>query len=124
MLKLLLKLGVVALAANATYHVGSEYLTYIKFQDSIRDAAIFKARNDEELTAKIVSLAQQYEVPLDEDNLSIVRVGQKVDVTGWYDKPIEIFPSYEYPWHFGLSVDVTTLTTPTQAVPTFRQNLR
>ena len=124
MLKLLVKLAVVALVANAAYHVGAEYLTYIKFQDAIRDAAIFKARNDEELTARIVSLAQQYEVPLDEENISIDREGKKVGVTGWYDKPVEVFPSYEYPWHFGLSIDVVTQTTPTQAVPTFRQNLR
>ena len=38
MFKLLLKLAVVALVANAAYHVGAEYLTYIKFQDAIRDA--------------------------------------------------------------------------------------
>ena len=124
MLKLLLKLAVVALVANTAYHIGVEYLTYIKFQDAIRDAAIFKARNDQELVARIVSLAQQYEVPLNEENITIDRQGKRVNVIGWYDKPIEVVPTYEYPWHFGLSIDVVTQTTPTQAVPTFHQNLR
>ena len=124
MLKLLLKLAVVALVANAAYHVGAEYLTYVKFEDAIRDAAIFKARNDQELAARIVSLAQQYELPLNEENITIDRQGKRVNVIGWYDKPIEVVPTYEYPWHFGLSIDVVTQTTPTQAAPTFHQNLR
>lgn len=120
MLKLLFKLALVALLANSAYHIGAEYLTYIKFQDAIRDAAIFKARNDEELMSRIIALAQQYEVPLDEENLTIDRQGTRVTVNGWYDKDIEIVPTYEYPWHFGLAIDVVTQTTPTQAAPTFK----
>jgi hypothetical protein len=105
-IKLFLKLAVVALLANAAYHIGSEYLTYIKFRDAIRDAAMFKAKNDTELMARIVDLAAQYEIPLDEDNVSIEREERRVFVEGWYDKPIEVVPSYEYPWHFGLSLEV------------------
>jgi hypothetical protein len=105
-IKLFLKLAVVALLANAAYHIGSEYLTYIKFRDAIRDAAMFKAKNDAELMARIVDLAAQYEIPLDEDNVSIEREERKIFVEGWYDKPIEVVPSYEYPWHFGLSLEV------------------
>jgi hypothetical protein len=105
-IKLFLKLAVVALLANAAYHIGSEYLTYVKFRDAIRDAAMFKAKNDTELMARIVDLAAQYEVPLDEDNVSIEREERKIHVEGWYDKPIEVVPNYEYPWHFGLSLEV------------------
>lgn len=108
MLKLLVKLALVALLANSAYHIGAEYLTYIKFQDAVRDAAIFKAHNDEELLSRIMTLAQQYEVPLDEQNITIDRQGTRVTVNGWYDKDIEIVPTYEYPWHFGLAIDVTT----------------
>ena len=114
MIKLLFKLAIVALLANAAYHVGSEYLTYIKFRDAIRDAAMFKAKNDTELMARIVELAAQYEVPLQEENLTIERVERKVNVEGWYDKPIEIVPNYKYPWHFGLSLEVVTPAIPGQ----------
>jgi hypothetical protein len=110
-IKLALKLAIVALLANAVYHIGSEYLTYIKFRDAIRDAAMFKAKNDTELMARIVDLAAQYEVPLDQENLTIEREDRRVNVDGWYDKPIEIVPNYEYPWHFGLSLEVLTPTT-------------
>ena len=114
MIKLLLKLAIVALLANAAYHVGSEYLTYIKFRDAIRDAAMFKAKNDTELMARIVELAAQYEVPLQEENVTIERVERKVNVEGWYDKPIEVVPNYQYPWHFGLSLEVVTPAIPGQ----------
>jgi hypothetical protein len=107
-IKLLVKLAIVALLANAAYHIGSEYLTYIKFRDAIRDAAMFKAKNDAELMARIVELAGQYEVPLQEENVSISREERRVNIEGWYDKPIELVPNYEYPWHFGLSLEVLT----------------
>jgi hypothetical protein len=109
-IKLLIKLAIVALLANAAYHIGAEYLTYIKFRDAIRDAAMFKARNDTELMARIMDLAAQYEIPLDEENLTIERRERQVNIEGWYDKPIEVAPSYQYPWHFGLSLDVLTPT--------------
>lgn len=108
MIKLLFKLAIVALLANAAYHIGSEYLTYFKFRDAIRDAAMFKAKNDTELMARIMDLAAQYEIPLDEENVSIQREERKISVEGWYDKPVEVAPNYDYPWHFGLSLEVVS----------------
>jgi len=114
--KLLVKLAIVALIANSAYHIGSEYLTYVRCRDAVRDAAMFKAKNDTELTARIMDLATQFEVPLDEDNLTISREDRRVSIEGWYDKPIEIAPSYEYPWHFGLELEIvappTSVITP------------
>ncbi|MGE3956790.1 MAG: hypothetical protein AB7H96_08745 [Vicinamibacterales bacterium] len=112
MLKLAIKLAIVALVANAGYHVGAEYLTYIKFRDSIRDAAMFKAKTDADLLGRILDLAGEYEVPVDAENVTIEREQRKVLVDGWYDKPIEVLPNYEYPWHFGFTVEVMQPTLP------------
>jgi hypothetical protein len=109
-IKLLLKLAAVALLANAVYHVGSEYLTYLRFRDAIRDAAMFKARNNAELMARILDIAGQYEIPLDQDNLTIEREERRVTVDGWYDKPIEVVPNYEYPWHFSIEEEIVVPT--------------
>jgi hypothetical protein len=107
MIKLFLKLAVVALLANAVYHVGSEYLTYIRFRDAIRDAAMFKASNDEDLSARIMELAGEYDVPLEESALTIHREERKVSIAGHYDKPIELVPTFFYPWPFSWSIDAT-----------------
>lgn len=106
MIKLLAKLIVVAFVANAAFHVGSEYLTYVKFRDAIRAAAMFKAKNNTDLMSRILDLANQYDIPVDEDNITIQREERQVKVEGWYDKPIEVVPGYEFPWHFSLSLEV------------------
>ena len=122
MIKLLLKLAAVALLANAVYHVGSEYLTYLRFRDAIRDAAMFKARNNAELMARILDIAGQYEIPLDQDNLTIEREERRVTVDGWYDKPIEVVPNYEYPWHFSIEEEIVVPTiVPLPGAPPQRQ---
>ena len=106
MIKLLAKLIVIALLANAVFHVGSEYLAYVKFRDAIREAGMFKAKNDTELVARILDLANRYEIPIEEANITIQRQERQVIVEGWYDKPIEILPNYKYPWHFSLSLEI------------------
>ena len=72
-MKLLIKLAIAALLANAAYRIGSEYLTYIKFRDAIRDAAMFKATDDVELRKKIMDLSDEYDVPLVDEALIIHR---------------------------------------------------
>lgn len=105
MIKLLIKLGIVALLANAAFHVGSEYLTYFRFRDAIREAAMFRAKTDAELLGRILDLAGEYEVPIDAENITIDRDQRKILVDGWYDKMVEVLPSYQYPWHFDFAVE-------------------
>jgi hypothetical protein len=107
MIKRLIQLAVFALLANAAYRVGNEYLTFIKFRDDVRDAAMYKATNDEELVARIMDLAGEYDVPLDQQALTINRRERQVRIAGSYNKPIEVAPRYFYPWHFEWAMDAT-----------------
>ena len=109
-MKLLVKLAIVALLANAAYRVGSEYLTYVKFRDDIREAAMFKARDDAELKQRIMDLSQTYDIPLDESAVAIDRDDRRVSIQGKYEKPIEVVPTWTYPWPFSWSIDVVTST--------------
>lgn len=107
MFKLFFRLAVAALLANAAYRVGLEYLTYINFRDAVRDAAMFKARNDDELRGLIVELASDYDVPQEESAFDIQREERRVVIAGNYEKPIEIVPTYFYPWQFSWTIDAT-----------------
>ena len=69
------------------------------------DDYVVKPFSTPELMARVRELAEQYEVPLDEDNMVIEREERRFHVNGWYDKEIEVAPNYFYPWHFGLSLD-------------------
>lgn len=118
MLKLLVKLAIAALLANAGYRVGSEYLTHIKFRDAVRDAAMFKAKTDEELRHRIMDLSSEYEIPLSEDAVTIQREDRHVFIQGSYKKSIEVVPRLHYPWPFSWAIDAMTSTT----VPLTRRN--
>lgn len=109
-MKLLVKVAIAALIANALFHVGTEYLTYIKFRDAIRDAAMFKAHTDADLEIEIMALANDYSVPVQREALSIRREARHVFVDGSYHKDIEIAPRVVYAWPFSWAIDVMTPT--------------
>jgi hypothetical protein len=108
MIKLLVKLAIAALVANAVYRVGSEYLTLIRFRDGVRDAAVYKAKTDDDLRKRIAELATEYDIPLGEDGIGINRQDRRVTVNAEYRKPIELLPSYAVQWPFDASVEVET----------------
>ena len=112
MIKRLIQLAIVALLANAVYRVGLEYLTYIKFRDAIRDAAMFKAKNEEDLRARIADIADDYDVPVDADEVDITHEERVWTIEGSYTKPIEVFPRFEFEWKFPYSLEVVTSTLP------------
>jgi hypothetical protein len=103
--KLLIKLAVVALLANAIYRVGSEYLTFFRFREAVRDAALFRAKTDEELRQRILKLAEEYSVPVSDDHVTIRREQRLLYVNGSYDQPIEVVPRYRYLWHFTWAIE-------------------
>jgi len=106
--KLFLKLAVVALLANAAYRVGLEYLTYVKFRDAVRDAATYKTKDDDELRSRIMDLAGDYDIPLAQDAVTIHREDRQIMVDGSYTKPIEVVPTFQYNWPFTWSIEAMT----------------
>jgi hypothetical protein len=106
MIKLLVKLTVAALVANALYHIGSEYITFIRFRDAIRGAAIYRAKTDDDLRRRIVALAADYDVPIEDADITVGRKGTLVTVSAHYRKPIELAPQYPVSWPFDVSLEV------------------
>lgn len=107
-MKLLIKLAVAALLANAAFRIGSEYLTHIRFRDAVQSAATFRSTTNEDLRKRIGRLVAQYDLPqsMTETALSIERNERHVVVKGSYEKAIEVVPTYRYPWRFNWGVDV------------------
>ncbi len=106
MFRLLIKLAIAALIANAVWRVGSEYLTFYRFKDDVRNAATFRRGTDADLRLKIEQLAANFDVPLDDDALEISSDEDKaIDIEISYVKPIEVLPGYQYPWPFSFAID-------------------
>jgi len=111
MIRTVLKLVVVALAANAVWHLFGAYAPNYKLQDGIQYAALNRgALSDEALQDKILDLAAQFEVPLTANQLSVTHTSNHTIVDVSYVRPVELAPGFSYPWPFSMHIDVLSLT--------------
>jgi hypothetical protein len=109
-MKLLIKLAVVALIANAAWRLGLEYVTHYRFSDSVQEAAIDSNQSDGQLRQHVLELAAKYDVPLTDEALTIRTENSRRFINGSYVKPITILPGYDRNWSFALAVDSYVIT--------------
>jgi hypothetical protein len=106
LIKLILKLALVALVANASWRVGSAYVSHYKFQDAVQQAALFRGtQNDDVLRKKIFELASDFDIPVTDDQVTLTTSEHHTVVEGGYTRIIEVVPGYQYPWEFTFHVD-------------------
>ena len=113
-MKIVLKLIVVALLANALWHVASAYVTSYRFNDAVLGAALQEGIPEDELRQKVVDLASTYSVPIAAAGITFSFEEHHTTVAGSYTLPVSLFPGYEYRWPFNLSVDAYVVAPPTR----------
>jgi hypothetical protein len=111
-MKLLIKLAITALLANAAFRLGTEYLTHYKFRDSVREAAMYRAGSDDELRQRVVETAAAYSIPLKDDGFTIRRDSGQALIRGSYTKPIELVPGFPYAWRFDWEIEAIVSDVP------------
>jgi hypothetical protein len=111
-MKLLIKLAITALIANAAFRLGTEYLTHYKFRDSVREAAMYRAASDDELRQRVVETAASYSIPLKDDGFTIRRDSGQALIQGSYTKPIELVPGFPYSWRFDWEIEAIVSDVP------------
>src|SRR4029077_5143823 len=99
-MKTLIKLALVAVVANATWHIFVVYSAHYKFKDAILYAAEFRGnKNDEQLKQEVLGIAAQAELPIDGDHLPVRRVDEThTTVDTGYTRIVELVPGFTYPW--------------------------
>jgi hypothetical protein len=112
MIKLVVKLALAALVANAVFRVGSEYLTFFRFRDAVHGAAVYKATSDDDLRRRIAVLATEYDIPIDAEEVNVERHGRVITVKTAYHKPIDLLPRYSFEWPFTVSLEAETSSAP------------
>ena len=116
-MKLLIRLLIVAVIANATWRIGSAYLTYYRFKDAVRQTTQFRGKlTDEQVHSRLLELADEYGVPVTDETLTITVRDNHTIVEGSYNQPIDIVPTYRYDWPFKFYVD-TFVTDPANILP-------
>jgi hypothetical protein len=110
-MKVLLKLAIVALLANTTWHLWGVYAAHFKFKDAVQSASQFQgARSEQELQSRILELASQYDVPVTESNFTLRHEQNHTIIDGSYVRPVEFLPGFKYPLTFNWHVDTFTVT--------------
>jgi hypothetical protein len=110
-MRTLLKLAVVALLANAAWHLFGAYSPNYKLQDGIQYAAQNRGPlTDDALKDRILEIANQFDVPVTAADVSITRQGPHTLVDLSYVRPVELAPGFRYPWSFSIHVDVLSLS--------------
>jgi len=105
-MKLLFKLLIVALIANATWRVGSAYLDYYRFKDAVREATAHRGtKTDGEIHDRVFQLVIEYDIPVTDENLKITRRDNHTIVEGSYVRPVEVVPTFKWDLHFDVYVD-------------------
>ena len=113
LLKTLVKLAVAALVANAAFQLGSAYAGFYRFKDSVDSLGQYGAkRSEDDIRHRIVELASQADLPLDEDSLTIRRENSHTYIEGSYVKRIELMPGRPYPWTFPFKSDTFVVGPP------------
>lgn len=106
MIKLIIKLAIVAAIANAAWHTMSAYATYWKFKDAIQQTTQFgNSKTIDQLKTRIAQMAVEYDLPLGEDDIAVTRETLHTIVDAQYTQKIELFPGFTQPWLFTVHTD-------------------
>ena len=106
MIKLAIKLTIAALLANATWRVGSAYADYYRFTDAVQQVTQYRgSKTDDQIHDRVFELAATYDIPVTDENLTVVRRDNHTIVEGSYKLPIDLLPRYKYLWPFTVHVD-------------------
>ena len=106
MLRLIVKLAIAALVANAAWRIGSAHVSYYKFKDAVSEEAQFGAdKTEDQLRQRVLTLAQQYDLPVGEDDFTVTQTSQRTRIAGAYTTQIEVVPGFKYSWPFKWDVE-------------------
>jgi hypothetical protein len=98
-MKTLLKLALVAVVANAAWHLFTVYSAHYKFKDAVEYAAQYRGdKTDEQLAQQILDIASQADLPIDEEHLTVRHVETKTTIDASYSRGVELFPGFVYAW--------------------------
>lgn len=96
-LKLVVALGVL----YATWQGGVAFWRNYQFRDAVTAIAFSGTRTpNEELHARVMVAASRLNIPLVPEQIAISREGGRLVIEVKYIEPIELLPSYRYPYLF------------------------
>jgi hypothetical protein len=108
MIKLVLKLAVVALLAHAAIKIVPVFWSNLRFKDALAEQARFAGKkSEEELRNRAEKIANDLEIPVTGEGIAIKKNGPVTTYDTRYVAQLEYFPRRYYPWEFVIHVEET-----------------
>jgi hypothetical protein len=106
MIKLVIKLAIVALVAHAGVKIVPVFWANLRFKDALAEQARFAGRkSEEELRGRAERIANDLEIPVTGETITIHKAGTTTSFDTHYTAQLEYFPRRFYPWEFTIHVE-------------------
>lgn len=110
-MKVIIKLLIVAAIINACARGAMAAWTYYQFKDAASETILFGAdASIGQLQEQILRRAAELAVPIAPENLTVTRDGPRTVAEASYTQPVELVPSYRYPFKFSFKVNALSYT--------------
>jgi hypothetical protein len=108
MIKLIIKLVIVGLIVHAAVKIVPVFWANLQFKDRLAEQARFAGKKtEEELRYRAERAANDLEIPVTGENISIHKAGAATTFDTRYTAQLEYFPRRYYPWEFVIHVEET-----------------
>ena len=101
-MKTIVKIVVTFAVLTACFQAGRYYLNNFQFEDAAQQRLLFETRaNDAEVVNIVLKIANEYQIPLTADDVSVRMVGQDRIVEMNYQEKVPLLPGiYSHTWKF------------------------
>ena len=101
MIRKLIQLAIFLLIANAGYRIAPVSIHYFQFKDALQELALFSQKStDAELLDRVMALADEHNIPLDRDYITIHRPNGQLIIDASYVESMKVLPGYTYDRQF------------------------
>lgn len=111
-MKTIIKIVIAVALLTACFQAARAALNNFQFEDAAQQRLLFDTRaTDAEVVNLVVKLANEYAIPLTDDDVSVSVVGQDRIVEMSYTLNVELLPGiFTYPWTFTPRTSTRMLT--------------
>ena len=111
-----LRIAIAIAIVNAAVRAGSVYWDHYQFEDEAQQLALFGWKTPtDELRTTALATANELQIPITEDQISVTREGPVTTIEASYEQPLEYFPNQRYPLQLSFSVEGRNLMSGAQA---------
>ncbi len=101
-MKTLFKLGITLAILTMCFQAARYYLNNFQFEDAAQQRLLFETRaSDADVVNIVMKLANEYQLPLQPDDVKVRMIGQDRVVEMEYVENVPLIPGvFTYPWTF------------------------